>query len=172
MATASPAGAQQAERDTAMGSQIAKHEGARISARAAAPTDGIQGIDVSSHQGEVDWAYWWGQGKRFAYVKATESHDYVNPYFGQQYGGSAGVGMKRGAYHFALPNDSTGATQANYFVDNGGTGRGTARRSPARSTWSGTRTPAGRATARPRPRWPPGSATSSAPTAAAPAATR
>jgi GH25 family lysozyme M1 (1,4-beta-N-acetylmuramidase) len=119
VATASPAGAQQPERDTAMGSQIAKHEGV-VRVAAQAPTDGIQGIDVSSYQGEVDWAYWWGQGKRFAYVKATESHDYVNPYFGQQYGGSAGVGMKRGAYHFADPNDSSGAAQANHFVDNGG----------------------------------------------------
>jgi hypothetical protein len=33
---------------------------------------------------------------------------------------SANVGMIRGAYHFALPNSSSGATQANYFAGNGG----------------------------------------------------
>ncbi|NUT54059.1 MAG: lysozyme, partial [Saccharothrix sp.] len=63
-----------------MGSQIAKHEGGG-DRRVALPTDPsaqavVYGIDVSGHQGNVDWAYWWGQGKRFAYVKATESTTY------------------------------------------------------------------------------------------------
>jgi GH25 family lysozyme M1 (1,4-beta-N-acetylmuramidase) len=80
----------------------------------------VEGIDVSSHQGNVDWPYWWGQGKRFAYVKATEGNYYKNPYFTQQYNGSYNIGMIRGAYHFATPNDSSGANQANYFVDRGG----------------------------------------------------
>lgn len=78
------------------------------------------GIDVSGHQQNVDWKYWWGKGKRHAFVKATEGTGYKNPYFSQQYNGSADVGMKRGSYHFALPNNSSGAAQANYFVDNGG----------------------------------------------------
>ena len=80
----------------------------------------VEGMDVASHQGNVDWASWWGQGKRFAYVKATEGTYYTNPYFAQQYNGSYNVGMIRGAYHFARPDTTSGATQANYFVDNGG----------------------------------------------------
>ncbi len=80
----------------------------------------VSGIDVSSHQGNVNWSHWWNQGKRFAYVKATEGTGYRNPYFAQQYNGSYRVGMIRGAYHFALPNRSGGKTQANYFVDHGG----------------------------------------------------
>lgn len=75
---------------------------------------------MSSHQGDVDWSYWWGQGNRWAYVKATEGTSYTNPYFTQQYNGSYDVGMIRGAYHFALPNVSSGAAQANFFVDHGG----------------------------------------------------
>lgn len=118
--TATATAAEPRERDTAMGSQIALREGTVDVRGLAAPTDGVQGIDVSGHQGNVDWAAYWAQGKRFAYVKATEGVDFINPYYGQQYGGSADVGMKRGAYHFALPNDSTGAVQAKYFVDNGG----------------------------------------------------
>ncbi|HET8601921.1 MAG TPA: lysozyme [Segeticoccus sp.] len=86
---------------------------------ASAPS-GVRGIDVSSHQGNVDWSRQWSAGKRFAYVKATEGTGYHNPYFAQQYVGSYDVGMTRGAYHFALPNVSSGATQANYFVDHGG----------------------------------------------------
>ncbi|ONI82752.1 lysozyme [Saccharothrix sp. ALI-22-I] len=106
-----------------MGSQMAKHEGG--GQRIVIDTDPsaqavVYGIDVSSHQGNVDWPYWWGQGKRFAYVKATESTTYRNPYFAQQYNGSYNVGMIRGAYHFALPDRSAGATQADYFVNNGG----------------------------------------------------
>ncbi|AKU18149.1 lysozyme [Luteipulveratus mongoliensis] len=80
----------------------------------------VGGIDVSKWQGNVDWASWWGQGMRFAYVKATEGDYYVNPYFSQQYNGSYNVGMVRGAYHFATPNDSGGAAQADYFLAHGG----------------------------------------------------
>jgi len=86
----------------------------------AAPAATVEGIDVSSHQGNVDWASWWNAGKRFAYTKASEGNYYANPYFAQQYNGSYNVGMVRGAYHFGTPNDSSGANQANYFVDHGG----------------------------------------------------
>lgn len=83
-------------------------------------TSGVEGIDVSSWQGNVDWQAWWRQGRRFAYVKATESTGYINPYFAQQYNGSYRVGMIRGSYHFALPNRSSGAAQADYFIRHGG----------------------------------------------------
>jgi GH25 family lysozyme M1 (1,4-beta-N-acetylmuramidase) len=84
------------------------------------PAAAVYGIDVSSHQGNVDWNYWWNQGKRFVWAKATEGTSYRNPYFSQQYGGSYNRGFIRGAYHFALPNVSSGATQANFFSNNGG----------------------------------------------------
>ncbi|GAA0506308.1 lysozyme [Saccharopolyspora subtropica] len=107
--------------DTPMGSQIRKHEGGDPHAVPDVdPLATVAGMDVSSHQGNVDWKYWWNQGMRFAYVKATEGTGYKNPYFAQQYNGSYNVGMIRGAYHFALPDRSSGAAQANYFVDNGG----------------------------------------------------
>lgn len=89
------------------------------STTSAAPA-GVPGIDVSNWQGEVDWPGQWGAGKRFAYVKATEGTGYTSPSFGHQYTGSYDAGMFRGAYHFALPDSSSGADQANYFVDNGG----------------------------------------------------
>lgn len=81
---------------------------------------GIVGVDVSSHQGNVNWSAAWNQGSRFAYTKATEALSYKNPNFNQQYTGSANVGMVRGAYHFAIPSISSGAAQANYFINNGG----------------------------------------------------
>jgi len=123
-----------AEHDHAMGSQIRRVEGDASTPESRADaqrpqglnSDGLQatatveGIDVSGHQGNVDWASYWNQGKRFAYVKATESTTYTNPYFAQQYNGSYNIGMIRGAYHFATPDTASGAAQANYFVDHGG----------------------------------------------------
>ncbi|MER6119552.1 lysozyme [Streptomyces sp. A0642] len=79
-----------------------------------------EGVDVSSHQGNVAWSTLWNSGVKWAYTKATEGTYYTNPYFAQQYNGSYNVGMIRGAYHFATPDTTSGATQANYFVDHGG----------------------------------------------------
>ncbi|MCX4789340.1 MULTISPECIES: lysozyme [unclassified Streptomyces] len=79
-----------------------------------------EGVDVASYQGNVDWATLWNSGVRWAYTKATEGTYYTNPYFAQQYNGSYNVGMIRGSYHFATPNTTSGAVQANYFVDHGG----------------------------------------------------
>ncbi|MEV1084316.1 lysozyme [Streptomyces sp. NPDC050211] len=82
-----------------------------------------KGHDVSSHQKNVNWRSAASKGAKFVYVKATESHTYRNPYFGQQYNGSRSAGLVRGAYHFALPNKSSGKTQAAHFVRNGGAWR-------------------------------------------------
>ncbi|MFD5320776.1 lysozyme [Streptomyces sp. NPDC127098] len=105
-----------------LGSEILEHEGGQrvTEDTIVTPLATVEGVDVSSHQGNVAWSTLWNAGNRFAYVKATEGTSYRNPYFAQQYNGSYNVGMIRGAYHFALPNNSSGAAQANYFVDNGG----------------------------------------------------
>jgi GH25 family lysozyme M1 (1,4-beta-N-acetylmuramidase) len=87
---------------------------------AAAAPAGLPGLDVSSFQGNVNWTAQWNAGARFAYIKATEGTYYTNPYFAQQYNGSYNVGMIRGSYHFARPDTTTGATQADYFVNHGG----------------------------------------------------
>lgn len=111
--------------DHPMGSQIRLHEGkglpsfsTRDFGTAAVAT--VAGMDVSGYQGNVNWSAAYANGARFAYVKATEGTYYTNPYFAQQYNGSYNVGMIRGAYHFARPDTTTGATQADYFVNHGG----------------------------------------------------
>ncbi|MEV8016388.1 lysozyme [Streptomyces sp. NPDC086554] len=102
-----------------MGMGVIEHDG-----QGSLPPSGdavqTEGVDVSSHQGNVSWSTLWNSGVKWAYVKATEGTYYKNPYFAQQYNGSYNVGMIRGAYHFATPDTSSGAAQANYFVDNGG----------------------------------------------------
>jgi len=78
------------------------------------------GLDVSDHQPWIDWSAVRSGGAQFAYVKATEGNGSVNPDFALQYDGAYESGLIRGAYHFALPGDSSGAAQASYFVANGG----------------------------------------------------
>ncbi len=105
-----------------MGSTIAAHEGtSHVAPGTVSPlVTQTPGMDVSSYQGNVNWTAAWNNGGKFAYIKATESTTYTNPYFAQQYNGSYNVGMIRGAYHFATPDTSSGATQADYFVAHGG----------------------------------------------------
>lgn len=84
---------------------------------------GVLGIDVSHHQGTVNWSQAWSNGSRFAYVKSTQSWPstlYQDPNFGQNYNGAYKQGMMRGAYHFAMPAHSSGATQAKEFLSKGG----------------------------------------------------
>ncbi|MGW9432044.1 GH25 family lysozyme, partial [Streptomyces decoyicus] len=108
-----------------MGSTIAAHEGT-IRAGAggfepqASSRRAVSGVDVSSHNGKVRWKSLRKSGVRFAYVKASEGTSYTNPYFAQQYRGSYASGMIHGAYHFALPDHSSGGSQARYFADHGG----------------------------------------------------
>lgn len=110
--------------DHAMGSQIQLHElpgpyrnNDELVLQASST---VNGMDVSNYQGNVAWQTAYNNGARFAYVKATERNNYVNPSFAQQYNGSYNVGMIRGAYHFAIPSATIGSTQADYFVDHGG----------------------------------------------------
>ncbi|EGJ74748.1 putative secreted hydrolase [Streptomyces sp. Tu6071] len=102
-----------------LGMGVAAHDGVGGLPRdtRAAQTEGV---DVASYQGNVNWSALWNSGVKWAYSKATEGTYYTNPSFAQQYNGSYNVGMIRGAYHFATPDTTSGAAQANYFVDHGG----------------------------------------------------
>lgn len=58
------------------------------------------GIDVSAHQGEIDWDAVAGDGIKFAYIKASEGQNWVDGYFEQNWQGAEQAGLERGAYHF------------------------------------------------------------------------
>ncbi|MEU3838430.1 lysozyme [Streptomyces sp. NPDC028635] len=105
-----------------MGMGVLAHDGGEAVSDDALTVRAAQteGVDVSSHQRDVDWQALRDGGARWAYAKATEGTYYTNPYFTQQYGGSYDTGMVRGAYHFATPDTTGGATQADYFVEHGG----------------------------------------------------
>jgi hypothetical protein len=85
--------------------------------RAAVPQ--LPGIDVSSYQGDINWASV-APHIDFAYAKATEGTYYTNPDFTNQYEGPYDNGVIRGAYHFAIPPNASGQAQADYFISHGG----------------------------------------------------
>ena len=102
-----------------MGSTVASHfQGGGRAARASTVPQ-LPGIDVSSYQGNINWP---GIARHldFAYAKATEGTYYTNSFFYNQYVGPYNAGLIRGAYHFAIPNNSSGQSQADYFIRHGG----------------------------------------------------
>src|SRR5437762_13610368 len=56
------------------------------------------GIDVSSHEGSVDWGKVAADGMSFAYIKATEGADFVDPSFERNWTESAQAGKHPRAY--------------------------------------------------------------------------
>jgi lysozyme len=60
----------------------------------------IQGIDVSYWQGDIDWRKVRAAGVQFAYIKATEGGDHLDPKFRQNWDAAKRAGLARGAYHF------------------------------------------------------------------------
>jgi lysozyme len=73
------------------------------------------GIDVSNHQGTIDWEDVASDGVSSAYVKATEGDDFVDKRFAENWSGAASAGIARGAYHF-FTLCSSGAAQAANFL--------------------------------------------------------
>src|SRR5215469_1752251 len=90
----------------------------------------LNGIDVASFQhpnnAAIDWTQVAGAGYTFAAVKATENTNYVNPYYSNDATAATTAGMYVAAYHFAIPNASTGAAQADWAAQNAGTAQNAA----------------------------------------------
>lgn len=73
------------------------------------------GVDVSHHQGRIDWPAVAGDGIAFAYIKASEGGDFTDDRFAQNRKEARAAGVRTGAYHFfTLCTD--GAKQARHFL--------------------------------------------------------
>ena len=75
----------------------------------------VRGIDVSSHQGDIDWDILSKKGIKFAFIKATEGSSFVDEKFNINYENAIKTNLKIGAYHF-FSYDSEGITQAYNFI--------------------------------------------------------
>ena len=75
----------------------------------------VRGIDVSHHQGEIDWHKIKSQNISFAYIKATEGGDFKDPQFKKNWDHALEAGLRVGAYHFFRP-ETDGVLQAENFI--------------------------------------------------------
>jgi len=89
------------------------------------PADaGALGVDVADYQhpggAAIEWSQVAAAGYKFAFIKASEGDYYANPYYASDLANAKAAGLYATGYHFAIPNVSDGASQADYAVGNGG----------------------------------------------------
>lgn len=83
----------------------------------------IHGIDVSHHQGKINWQKLKDQGMidkfpvRFVMIKATEGASRIDPNFKENFFQARENGFTRGAYHF-YSIYSSAEKQAEFFIKN------------------------------------------------------
>jgi lysozyme len=75
----------------------------------------VIGVDVSNHQGDIDWRTLARTDVAFAYIKATEGGDFRDRRFQANWEGANEAGLLRGAYHF-FTQCRAGADQARNFM--------------------------------------------------------
>tara|TARA_B100000683_G_C12168523_1_gene423236 strand:+ start:363 stop:605 length:243 start_codon:yes stop_codon:yes gene_type:complete len=62
------------------------------------------GIDVSHHQGAIDWAKVKAAGVHYCFMKSTEGSTFKDKRFDFNWNQAKAHGIIRGAYHFFRPN--------------------------------------------------------------------
>jgi lysozyme len=75
----------------------------------------VRGIDVSHHQGEIDWTAVAGGEISFSFIKATEGADHHDPRFDENWRGAGAARLGRGAYHY-FTFCTAGTAQAEHFL--------------------------------------------------------
>ena len=113
-------------RRTNVGSDHSPRIQQQLSSRAVVPPPaeaGARGVDVADYQhphgAAIAWPRVAGAGFKFAFIKATEGDYYANPYYASDLVQAKAAGLYATGYHFAVPNVSGGASQADYAVRHG-----------------------------------------------------
>jgi GH25 family lysozyme M1 (1,4-beta-N-acetylmuramidase) len=80
----------------------------------------VEGIDVSTWQGTIDYAKVRAAGKRFVVAKATEGIGFTDPKWALNKTNAMAAGLAFTGYHFARPDGNLGTTgavkEADWFV--------------------------------------------------------
>ncbi|MBI4280922.1 glycoside hydrolase family 25 protein [Candidatus Uhrbacteria bacterium] len=79
----------------------------------------LPGIDVSHHNGPIDWVQVASSGQHFAIAKATEDQTFVDPMYTMNKAGAYAAGLAFTAYHFAQPDNTPNDAilEADHFID-------------------------------------------------------
>ena len=80
-----------------------------------AETYPVQGVDVSTYQGAIDWPVLADNGLTFAFIKATEGSSFQDENFKYNWENAGKTHLKVGAYHF-FSYETSGATQAENYI--------------------------------------------------------
>ncbi len=80
----------------------------------------LDGIDVSYHQGAIDWGQVATAGKRFAFVRATAGTLTADTAYSTNRSGARAAGLAVGSYHFANPDTAANDAdnEATWFLQN------------------------------------------------------
>jgi len=76
----------------------------------------IRGIDVSHHQGKIEWNEIKEEKLHFVYIKATEGGTFKDSAFKRNWNEASKAGLLKGAYHF-FTFCTPGVEQARNFID-------------------------------------------------------
>jgi lysozyme len=76
----------------------------------------IKGVDVSRHNGDVDWTKVKGAGQTFAFARVSDGITHVDFKFNDNWAGMKRVGLVRGAYQFFRPQRDP-IDQANLMLE-------------------------------------------------------
>lgn len=85
-----------------------------ISTQAQAVTAGgniARGIDVSKHNGSINWSQVASSGIQFAFIKAGSTNSGVDPYFDANMKGASAAGLKTGVYLYSYATTPEAAKQ-------------------------------------------------------------
>ncbi len=75
----------------------------------------VRGVDVSAHQGRIDWQTLAGQDIDFAFIKATEGSGFVDRRYYENIRDTLQTNLRVGSYHF-FSFESPGLSQARHFI--------------------------------------------------------
>lgn len=81
-------------------------EAAPAPAPASAPAVPAVGIDVSNHNGAIDWKKVAEGGQHFAFILSSDGEKFTSKTYDQQHKGAKDAGLYTGAYHFGRPSGS------------------------------------------------------------------
>ena len=75
----------------------------------------IKGIDISHHQGKIDWKKVAADGIKFAYIKASQGASFVDKMAVENVRGAKEAGILCGLYHYFTPTGDAGAQFTNFW---------------------------------------------------------
>lgn len=80
-------------------------------------SNSITGIDISHHNGSIDYKLLKDKNINFVYIKSTEGTSVIDKKYKQNNIGTRAENIKTGAYHFFIFSEE-GTKQANHFLNN------------------------------------------------------